>query len=290
VRREELPGDGLRLGVPAPALPRLRVEAAGRDRFWVRQGTRPLLLARIDHGHQGVHYRRLAGYEPVLPPIPAALARAAPSWPHRYASWLADGPGPLHAGWWSLKPWRPRTAEYLWRHELAADPAGYLDWMAGWQGVVTLRTPPEAEEGRVKAHRKLAREGTLPPLLLWWVSGLDGWLLLDGHARLVAALAEGIVPPALELSRAPSPAQVEEMVAITMRNESTVMAQLERDRRAGRFGVEEAARRQRRRLSGVYADIPGRRERTRAWPLPGGASAWDSAWESASESAAAPPE
>jgi hypothetical protein len=142
-----------------------------------------------------------------LPPITAALARTVPSWPHRYASWLTARPGPLHAGWWSLRPWQPSPA--VWEHELAVDPAGYLDWCAGWQGVVPTRPLPAGEHGRVKAYRKLAREGTLPPLLVWWVSGLDGWLLLDGHARLVAA--------------------------------------------------------------------PVERERTRAWPLPGGVAAWEDA-------------
>ncbi|MCE0446133.1 hypothetical protein LT493_18650 [Streptomyces tricolor] len=48
---------------------------------------------------------------------------------------------------------------------------------------------PDVGDGRVKAYRKQARDGTLPPVLLWWVSGLDCHLVLDGHARLAAAIA-----------------------------------------------------------------------------------------------------
>ncbi|MGB8939405.1 MAG: hypothetical protein WCD21_04060 [Streptomyces sp.] len=43
---------------------------------------------------------------------------------------------------------------------------------------------PRADDPRVKAYRKQARDGTLPPVLLWWVSGLDCHLVLDGHAGL----------------------------------------------------------------------------------------------------------
>ncbi|WP_433327167.1 hypothetical protein [Spirillospora sp. CA-294931] len=247
MRREDLPGGGVRLGVTAPDAPRLRVEVTGGDRFRVSQDGRPVLLARVGDGNYGVHYTRLPGHEPVLPPITADLARARPAWPHRYATWLACGPGPLHTGWWALQPWRAAHPRAVWEHELASGPSGYLDWFAGWNGVVAARDLPGPDDGRVKAHRKLAREGALPPLLLWWVSGLDGWLLLDGHARLAAALAEDVTPPALELARAPSPDEIEERVGHASGNDALAPG------KASHF-------------AGVYADIPGERERTRVWP------------------------
>ena len=215
----------------------MRVEVAGPNRFWIWQETRPVLLAKVARWRYGVHYLWLPGYLPVLPPITAALARTAPAWPHRYASWLTAAPGPLHAGWWSLRPWRPPGPESVWRNELALDPVGYLDWCAGWNGIVPMRLLPSTDQARVKAYRKLAREGVLPPLLLWWVSGLDGWLLLDGHARLAAALAEGLLPPMLELSLAPSPAQIDEQIAHVTRKDSLIADQLEHDRQAGRPAV-----------------------------------------------------
>lgn len=270
MRRDELPGGGLRLGVTAPALPRMRIEVAGPNRFWVWQETRPVLLAQVERRRYGVHYLRLAGAVSVLPPITAALARTAPSWPHRYASWLATAPGPLYAGWWSLYPWQPAWPEHVWRSEVAdADPVGYLDWLEGWQGVVPIRRLPAADEGRVKAYRKLALEGLLPPLLLWWISGLDGWLLLDGHARLAAALAERLIPPMLALSLAPSPGQIDEEIANAMWQHSVTAGELE----AGRAGVDGAARVRQQHFAG----IPSERERTRAWPLPGGVPVWQKA-------------
>jgi hypothetical protein len=262
----------------------MRIEVAGPSRFWVWQETRPVLLAKVARWNYGVHYLRLPGSVPVLPPITAALARTAPSWPHRYASWLATAPGPLHTGWWCLQPWQPSWPEAVWRDELAAaDPAGYLDWLSGWQGVVPIRRLPAVEQSRVKAYRRLAREGTLPPLLLWWVSGLDGRLLLDGHARLAAALAEELIPPMLELSLAPSPAQIDEEIANVMRHDSAAANQLEHDCRVGRVAVDSAARARQWRFGAIYASIPNGRERTRAWPLPGRVPAWQDA------AAAAPP-
>jgi hypothetical protein len=88
--------------------------------------------------------------------------------------------------------------------DLARDwPGGSLELYCGggWHGVLPLRrlSPPDAP--RVKAHREHAREGTLAPVPLWWVTFLDGRLILDGHDRAVAALAEGGEPPCPELVR-----------------------------------------------------------------------------------------
>ncbi|GHB59194.1 hypothetical protein GCM10010377_57740 [Streptomyces viridiviolaceus] len=57
----------------------------------------------------------------------------------------------------------------------------------------------------MKAYRKHVREGTLAPVPLWWVSFLDGRLILDGHDR-AAALAESVEPACVELARLPDEA------------------------------------------------------------------------------------
>ncbi|MER7083710.1 hypothetical protein SAMN02982929_01859 [Saccharopolyspora kobensis] len=44
-------------------------------------------------------------------------------------------------------------------------------------------------------------------MLLWWFSGLHCYAILDGHARLIAAIADNREPPILVLSRAPSEEQ-----------------------------------------------------------------------------------
>jgi hypothetical protein len=53
------------------------------------------------------------------------------------------------------------------------------------------------------------------------------------------------------------------------------------DGRAGRRSVDSAARAEQWHFGAVYASIPGQRERTRAWPLPGGVPAWQEAAASA---------
>ncbi|WP_262413930.1 hypothetical protein [Actinacidiphila acidipaludis] len=49
--------------------------------------------------------------------------------------------------------------------------------------------------------RRTDPQRPLAPVLLWWVSGLDCHLILDGHARLAAAIAECVEPPLLQLHR-----------------------------------------------------------------------------------------
>ncbi len=131
----------------------------------------------------------------------------------------------LHSGSWSLRPLRVISAESAARHAIStmewefgqpAAPAHSLEavrafplfWTERWWeelpaqkggAVLPLRAPSDAEDGRVKSWRKLAREGTLPPALLLYVDILEKWLVLDGHDRVHAALLEGVEPPLLGL-------------------------------------------------------------------------------------------
>ena len=60
---------------------------------------------------------------------------------------------------------------------------------------IALKTH-HAEDGRLKYWRKRARQNQLPPVLVYELPALsDRWLILDGHLRLAAALAEGQLPP-----------------------------------------------------------------------------------------------
>lgn len=75
----------------------------------------------------------------------------------------------------------------------------FSDWW--WSGYSLLaRYPVTAASGRVKWWRKQCREGALPPVLVWFIAGLAAFVILDGHDRLQAALAEGIAPQFLVLS------------------------------------------------------------------------------------------
>ncbi|KAA8997609.1 hypothetical protein FJU30_17675 [Affinibrenneria salicis] len=78
-------------------------------------------------------------------------------------------------------------------------PVCWVDWWWRSERVLNLRDSQPAG-GRVKWWRKVSRAGSLPPILLWRVAGLSSWVILDGHDRLCAALAEGIPPHFIALS------------------------------------------------------------------------------------------
>ncbi|MFI6349717.1 hypothetical protein [Streptomyces sp. NPDC050560] len=211
--RETLPDGGLVLevagsGVRVPPL----CFVGELERGWVlRQGERVVVEGRLEGGGccRDLRVRRLPGHRSPLPPLSAAAMRAGGSWPHRYARWLEETAyGPLHRGRWRLAP-REVFAPGIWGPDLVREwPETTIELLCGggWHGVLPLRPLPEPDSGHVKACRKHAREGTLAPVLLWWVSFLDGWVLLDGHDRAAAALAEGAPPACVELVRVPDDA------------------------------------------------------------------------------------
>ena len=60
---------------------------------------------------------------------------------------------------------------------------------------IALKTH-HAEDGRLKYWCKRARQNQLPPVLAYELLALSNrQLILDGHLRLAAALAEGQLPP-----------------------------------------------------------------------------------------------
>ncbi|MFK8260677.1 ParB/Srx family N-terminal domain-containing protein [Erwinia sp. AnSW2-5] len=74
-----------------------------------------------------------------------------------------------------------------------------VDWW--WSGNPLLaRYAIQPDTGRLKWWRKKSREGALPPVLVRYVAGLGSFVILDGHYRLQAAIAEGIPPQFLVLS------------------------------------------------------------------------------------------
>jgi hypothetical protein len=143
-------------------------------------------------------------------------------------------------------------------------------WINGSGALLRTREASPAEHGRVRAWAKRARAGTLPPLLALYVSGLDLFLLLDGHDRLQAALLEKAAPAFLVLwpvraqPRQPHLAQQE-----------ALLREIERKRRlgGGRRPLDTDA--ENRLLVHAFDDRDWLWPKTRAYPLPGGAPAWD---------------
>jgi hypothetical protein len=260
----------LALEPTGPRVPGLRMEMGDGARLLVRQDGRPVLLGRVTPWHQGVRTVRLPGYRSVVPPLRAKTVRRQPDWTHWFADRLTACPhGPLHADRWLLSEGSPPF--YAWGSELVrAWPGAYLDWGHGWNGIVPLRPLSAPDGARVKAYRRQLREGSVAPVLLWWITGLDGWLVLDGHDRLVAAREEGVDRPhALILARGLDDPRQREITAIVDAHHERRRAELAVHGHSAREAAERA------HADAVSGVITERHPRTTAWPLPGGRPAWD---------------
>lgn len=278
--RRELLGPGrLVLHVQdRPAPPALRFETAGDGRILLRQGERPVLLGRsVGEGCcPELYLHRLDGYRSPLPPVRSAAMRSPVNWPHQYARWLEEADGtPFGGGRWELAT-RRVFEPGVWTEDFLRDwPGGRLELFCGggWHGVLPLRRLSSPDAGRVKAYRKHAREGTLAPVLLWWVTFLDGWVILDGHDRALAALAEGRTPECLELSQVPDEAEWRRVAAEVTQGHEHRLEQLA----ARPDGVGVA--RQRATLEQAYADnlatLPYGVGPTPFLPLSGGPATWE---------------
>jgi hypothetical protein len=290
VRRTNVPAAGpweaLVLDVERPGPAALRMEVAGRGQLLLRQGDTVALLAEVDDDRAGVDYLATGRFRAPVPPVRAARATALAhqregrswyaGWAHHFATALAGAAaGPLHAGRWVISPEVPRLRSASWAELLLPDGSGRIDWFTdngAWQ-VLPLHRLAEASDGRVKAYRKQCRDGTLPPVLLWWISGLDSYLVLDGHDRLAAALAERRRPPLLGLSLVRREQAADEAEAVVVRHTAAVAA-LERAVEAGTPGASAALAAVNRRVARDLGAIEIGYGPTRAWPLVGGSTAW----------------
>jgi hypothetical protein len=270
------PGGGLALELTQPHRPALRVEVAGHGRLVLRQNDTVVLTAQIDPHLYGVDYSLTGRFRPPIPPIRAARAAAIGAddpgpvrlarWAHHFATALTDADGgPLHTGRWVISPEVPPQR---WASLLLPAERGWIDWFAGngtWS-ILPLRPLDSSDSGRVKSYRKQARAGTLAPVLLWWISGLDCYVVLDGHDRLAAALAEDRVPPLLALSSVSAHRVARDREAALNRYTGSVDA-LGRQVAAGVPGSVEALAAVNRRLGEHLRAIETHYGTTRAWPL-----------------------
>ncbi|MCP3136916.1 hypothetical protein [Pyxidicoccus xibeiensis] len=219
--------------------PSLHVEAAAYARLRLTSGGQPLLWSRIDSGWEECGFLRGPAPMPWrLPSITApevrdvrpapATAEWYTAWSHRFVRELERAEDSLlHSGRWCLRPLLPVPADKAARYPCIPSAHGgdtpgaphslekalrfepfwteAWDWMGDERpevrsgAVLSLRAPSPESDGRVKAWRKHARDGTLPPVLLLYVQLVGKWLVVDGHDRLHAALLEGLAPPLLGL-------------------------------------------------------------------------------------------
>ncbi|MDQ0791753.1 hypothetical protein [Streptomyces sp. B1I3] len=289
VTRDDGTWVGLSLDVQGRHQPELCVLSAG-PRLLVSQLSRPVLLAVVAEPFQGVDFWRTDAYRSFVPPLRAEMGRALSGsperWAHRFAQYLSDSPGsPLHEGRWllscesPLQRWRHTAtshAEYWSSMLVEGHPDGYIEWFVhsdSWE-VLPLRPMPGPGDSRVKAYRKQAREGTLPPVLLWWVSGLDCHLILDGHARLAAAIAESIEPPLLQLQRTVARDDLAARIDDAVGFYEYELARFAELRAVHGPSVPDGAATAGPQLVRLLHDLNTAGQPTWAWPLPGGEDQW----------------
>lgn len=271
-----------------PPRPRWRVEYARPLRLRVVCGRHVQLWARVDDwwGDWWLVVGERAPEE-VLPAVRSEQVRqvrAEPgserwyaSWARRYAQWLGESTcTPLYPGSWRLTPvlphvcpledmsvvtplrWRPPE-----RHAGAESHAELFIHEAR-----PLRPWSPEDSPRVKAWRKRAREGTLPPLLLSWSASLGTFFILDGHDRLQAAQLEQVQVAALALwpvERLRQPQDTRRQQAVWRSLEEA----LGDPHRRGRLSTQSinAA------LLSLYQE-ESLRSVQRVWPLPQGRARW----------------
>jgi hypothetical protein len=285
--------EALVLDVAHPGRPALRVEVAGSGLFALCQNDTVVLMAQRDRDHCGVEYASTGRFRSPVPPTRAVHAARIGTedatvvrqarWAYHFAAALTrSAEGPLHAGRWvlSTEASHLRTTD-RWDDLLLPGARGCLDWFThngGWQ-ILPLRQLSDPGAGRVKAYRKQARDGILAPVLLWWISGLDCYVVVDGHDRLVAALSENVQPPVLSLSSVSTEEAARAATAFLHRYARTAEA-LDRQVISGTPGAANALATVNRRLADDLGRIETAYAATRAWPLPGGTARWN-AWAAA---------
>ena len=285
---------------PQRGAPELRVEAGGGRLFRIMAGAWPILWARVADDLWGYWYvrARVASASPglVVPPICAEEACATVEEPGT-ATWFAEWARyfaskldqsiqtPLYSGRWWISPCDakrsplrpPRLAREIpsvlaWEGVVEQAAHGFTNWDFGDVPLpLALRAPAREEDGRLKAWRKIARQGKLPPLLLMWISGLQRYIVLDGHDRLHAAILEGTTPRALGLlGFREEPALLTDAAGLQAESIAAAVAANPNPRGGRPYSVDSVNR----LLLEAYDDRMRLKLVTRAWPLTGGCSAW----------------
>ncbi|MEV6370418.1 hypothetical protein AB0L86_26390 [Micromonospora musae] len=295
---------GLLLDVTsAPRRAGLAVKVTGGRRLQIRQGPTVVFLARQHAAYHHVDYLRLNGYRSVVPPIRSVETRQlgeAPAadrdmrWAYRFADLLTTSRvGPLYPSRWLLQasaPYlryvaacgsvlKPAPIADRWSELLVDGGAGELDWYGhGGSGLVLPMRPMSRHgDARVKAYRKQVRDGTVAPILLWWVSSLDCYLLIDGHDRLAACLAEVVEPPLVTLTAVVDADEVDRRNAWSVRRHVETVTHIEREIAKGTPGAAGALVTEQRRLADDLVTPNFDAKPTRGWMLPGGVPAWNRA-------------
>ncbi len=281
----------------ARSRPAFLIEHGGRLALRISSRGAPLAYARIGVWEEIAWLHAGAAATGVLAPITVDDMREVAgthvpgsdafmhAWMRRMLESISAESLLLHDGPWALAPAPLGTAKdarayprnptdglagappIAWRLDAVVSPRALTrdDWACGWgdalipMGVVWPLRAPSRDAARVRALQKRARDGLLAPALLLYVSVIGAYVVLDGHDRIAAALAEGVPPRLLALwpTLPPRGNAVASVVAVA----PLVPAGPATDR------LEAALRR-------AMAEHRHYGARTVAWPLRGGLGQW----------------
>lgn len=110
--------------------------------------------------------------------------------------------------------------------------------------------------------------------LLWFISGLECHVLLDGHHRLSAAIAEDHAPALLAPALRRPDKEVRELAAKYTRDYTRTVDRLQQLVQSDTPGAASRLARTHDQLARLLHGVAGQPGPTRAWPLPGGTQAW----------------
>jgi len=203
--------------------PKLHLQACGRGFFKLCYGEKTVFWAKQCRCHYGVAILKTFDYESILSPIRSSevekrkglsQAEALESWSSYFIKDLEQKANELlYGGEWLISAYvyTPKSKRYTQLHKSSSCICGVeeslkettfqqIDWFMGDNlNLVNLKRVNE-HDGRLKWWRKKARENELPPVVLLYISGLDHYIILDGHYRLKASYDEGVKVDILVLS------------------------------------------------------------------------------------------
>lgn len=197
---------GLRLDVKEKTPARLKLESGDNTRFKIYNGEHPVLWGTFGAEYWGVWaLRNKNNWESKDMPIPPI-----------HSSDIERSRDNDHYSFWSrffakelMRKGDPRLSQGLWTLTIGASPKQrlknstlfvydiehvfeknnprFIEWDIGHSySLVSIKEEPNTENGRVKWFRKLVREESCPPVLIWHLHCIDGYIILDGHCRLKA--------------------------------------------------------------------------------------------------------
>ncbi|CAA6820490.1 MAG: Unknown protein [uncultured Sulfurovum sp.] len=204
--------------------PSLHLQICGQNFFKLMYENHTIFWAKQHARYYAVAILKTFNYNSIFSPISSqdvekrkslVQDKALASWSQYFLNELKGKTEEvLYNGTWILTPYVASDntaytalhngigfhAIYGVENSLSASHFQNIPWFFGSENLVNLKKI-NLYSGRLKWWRKKAQENALPPILLLYISGLDNYIILDGHYRLKAAYLEKVKVECLVLHR-----------------------------------------------------------------------------------------